>query len=232
MKTKLYVVLGILVIILSYSFRKNNIANTEKNYLPINKDLKITGSELFQKNCAACHGLQLQGNPPAFPSLVMVNQKLSKNQISELLITGRNVMPSFSHLSNSERVAIVGYLYGEFTETEIVTEVTSIENGKNLFLANCASCHELNKTNNSKLNTNPNGNWGMQPPNIEGINKVYNLNQFKQIVNLGPCYMPSFSLMEDNAKEDIYAYLSSFESSYQNSNYRTRRSSSCGMRMR
>ena len=227
MKTKLYVVLGILVIILSYGFRKNNLDNTEKDYLPISKDLKITGSQLFQKNCAACHGLHLQGNPPTFPSLENINNKLSKTQISELLITGRNIMPSFSHLSNSERVAIVGYLYGESTEAEIVTEVTPIENGKNLFLANCASCHESNKTNNSKFNTNPNGNWGMQPPNLEGINRVYNLSQFNQVLNIGPCYMPSFSTMSIKDKRDIYVYLNTLKSD--NQNYMNNWRRSCGM---
>jgi mono/diheme cytochrome c family protein len=223
MKTKLYVVLGILVIILSYGFRKNNIANTEKNYLPISKDLKITGNQLFQNNCAVCHGTDRKGNSPTFPSLVNIHQKLSKNQIGELLQTGRNIMPNFSHLSSSERNAIIGFLYGEPTESIISTEITSVEKGKNLFIANCVRCHQQDDSQVPRQ-------WGMKPPKLNGVSDWVNISQFKQILNMGTCYMPSFAAMEDKNKEDIYAYLSTLKSSYQNSNYGTRKG--CGMRMR
>tara|TARA_R110001583_G_scaffold13031_1_gene56899 strand:- start:1544 stop:2221 length:678 start_codon:yes stop_codon:yes gene_type:complete len=219
MKTKLYVVLGILVIILSYGFRKNNLDNIEKKNLPISKDIKITGKELFQNNCAVCHGTERQGNLPTFPSLVNIKQKLSKDQISELLNTGRNIMPNFSHLSNPERKAIVGFLYGESTDSAIVTEVSTIERGENLFVANCTQCHQQDDSQAPRQ-------WGMRPPVLNGISNRVNISQFKQILNMGPCYMPSFAAMDDKNKEDIYAYLSTLESSYQNTNYNTRRG--CG----
>ena len=45
----------------------------------------ITGAQLFQQNCAACHGTDLQGRPPMFPSLKEVKSRMTKEQIITLL---------------------------------------------------------------------------------------------------------------------------------------------------
>lgn len=217
-----------LVIVVGYGFKNNNAKITISDYQPIKKGVKITGSQLFQNNCAACHGANRQGNPPTFPSLVNIDQKLSKDQISGLLKTGRNLMPNFYHLSDSERKAIVGFLYGESTETDVITEVTSIQNGKNLFVANCTQCHQPDP---KKTLTAQQRGWGMTPPNLDGVSDWINVKQFKRILDKGPCYMPSFVSMADKDKENIYDYLSTLENNYQNSNYRNRMGGgcSCGM---
>ena len=74
--------------------------------------------------------------------------------------------------------------------------------------------------------------WGMKPPNLNGVSDWISAGQFKQILNIGPCYMPSFVAMEDKNKEDIYAYLSTLEGSYNNTNSRKRRGCGCRMGMR
>jgi mono/diheme cytochrome c family protein len=99
----------------------------------------------------------------------------------------------------------------------------------NLFVANCAQCHQPSPEN---ALTGQRRGWGMTPPNLNGVSDWINISQFKQILNMGPCYMPSFAAMEDKNKEDIYAYLSTLESSYNNSNYRMRRGCGCRMGMR
>ncbi len=232
MKSKLNVGFGVLIILaimLAFGFKKLETKISINDYEPIRKDVKITGSQLFQNNCAVCHGAERQGKPPTFPSLVDINQKLSKNQISELLKTGRNSMPGFSHLSESERNAIVAYIYGEDIESGIVTAVSPIENGKSLFIANCTECHQQDQKNS--FTTQQRG-WGMKPPNLNGVSDWISAGQFKQILNIGPCYMPSFVAMEDKNKEDIYAYLSTLEGSYNNTNSRKRRGCGCRMGMR
>lgn len=236
MKSKInfgFAVLLALLVVVGYAFKNSTVKITKSDYQPIKKDVKITGSQLFQNNCAACHGADRQGNPPTFPSLDNIDQKLNKSEISELLKTGRNVMPSFSHLSELERNAIVGFLYGEEMEAGIVTEVTHTENGKNLFVANCARCHQPDAKNSNIQGQNQmQMGMGMRPPVLNGVNKRVNISQFKQILNMGPCYMPSFAALEDKNKEDIYAYLSTLESSNLNSNYKMRRGCGCGMGMR
>ncbi len=77
---------------------------------------RITGAALFQQNCAACHGTDLQGRPPAFPSLKEVKSHMTKEQITTLLKTGRNNMPSFEFLTREEKNSI--YLWLKTLEKE------------------------------------------------------------------------------------------------------------------
>ncbi len=169
---------------------------------------QITGEQLYQKNCAACHGLERQGNPPAFPSLVSVNERLDKGQVKELLLTGRKAMPSFAHLSEQEREALAGFLFGEETNVEMLTEVTAEQNGQRLFVANCARCHKATPDDPQPPDQRQ---WGMQPIVLGGITSRYEPEDFKQILNTGPCYMPSFDFLDENDKADIYAWLGTIE---------------------
>jgi len=173
--------------------------------------IKVTGEELFKKNCSSCHGIDRQGNPPVFPSLMAISERLSKDQVNDLLKSGKNIMPSFLHLSDSERNAITGYLFGEKTETKMITEVTPVENGKNLFIANCSRCHMLTSDDPTPPDLH---DYGMTPAILGGISMKHDQETFKNILNAGPCYMPSFVSLSENDKEDIYNFLKTFEKNY------------------
>lgn len=170
----------------------------------------ISGEQLFRKNCAVCHGIDLNGRPPAFPSLKEVRKKMTKEQIVALLKTGRNAMPSFVHLSDAEREALAGFLYGEKTKSAVQTSLTPAEQGRNLFVANCSQCHKLKPTD-----PRPPGqrNMGMIPPVLGGITQVLDFPRFERILNMGPCYMPSFTYLSPKAKNQIYIYLQAYEDS-------------------
>ncbi len=73
----------------------------------------MTGAQLYTNNCANCHGSDRKGNPPAFPNLTEVGKKYSEKQIASLLKTGKGGMPSFRHLSETERASIVSFLNGK-----------------------------------------------------------------------------------------------------------------------
>ncbi|VAW29177.1 hypothetical protein MNBD_BACTEROID07-1254 [hydrothermal vent metagenome] len=168
----------------------------------------ITGAALFQKNCAVCHGADLSGNPPAFPSLKEVKTRMTRTQIADLLKTGRNNMPSFSYLSDAERQALVGFLYGENTESQVQTQLTPEEQGRNLFVANCARCHKAKPGDPL-----PPGQrrMGMRPPVLAGVTRYLDIPSFKAILNMGPCYMPSFSFLNQQEKSSIYFWLKTLE---------------------
>ena len=135
----------------------------------------ITGAALFQKNCAVCHGADLSGNPPAFPSLKEVKTRMTRTQIADLLKTGRNNMPSFSYLSDAERQALVGFLYGENTVSQVQTQLTPEEQGRNLFVANCARCHKAKPGDPL-----PPGQrrMGMRPPVLAGVTRYLDIPRF------------------------------------------------------
>jgi quinoprotein glucose dehydrogenase len=79
------------------------------------------GASLFNANCAACHGLGTQKSraektAQAYPDLTNVGQRLKAGQIHEILTTGRGRMPSFQHLANSDREALVRFLLKQDTK--------------------------------------------------------------------------------------------------------------------
>jgi quinoprotein glucose dehydrogenase len=73
-----------------------------------------SGQQLYSQICAACHGVNREGDPArAFPTLVAIGKKLKKPEIVQLLQTGRGVMPGFAFLSKEQREALADHLLGD-----------------------------------------------------------------------------------------------------------------------
>ena len=64
--------------------------------------------------CAMCHGADRLGTGEgAFPSLINVANKLSKNQVVDLLKTGKSQMPAFPNISAEDKANLVSFLFNE-----------------------------------------------------------------------------------------------------------------------
>jgi len=64
--------------------------------------------------CAMCHGADLLGTGEgAFPSLINVANRLSKNQVLDLLKTGKSQMPAFPNISVEDKANLVSFLFNE-----------------------------------------------------------------------------------------------------------------------
>ncbi len=70
------------------------------------------GASLYQDQCAACHGEDRKGSPPAFPALLELDGRLSAAQIDGIIRQGRGRMPGFPQISPADRAAITSYLLG------------------------------------------------------------------------------------------------------------------------
>jgi glucose dehydrogenase len=68
------------------------------------------GSQVYQSQCAMCHGPDRAGAPPAFPSLVDVFGHLSLQQVSDNVKKGNGRMPSFPNIDDTHLNALVDYL--------------------------------------------------------------------------------------------------------------------------
>lgn len=81
------------------------------------------GSLIYGTVCSACHGFESVNNPnaPSFASLKSVRERLNKQQVRDLLETGRNQMPSFAALSEIEKESVSSFLLGEQNSTVIPT---------------------------------------------------------------------------------------------------------------
>jgi quinoprotein glucose dehydrogenase len=83
------------------------------------------GSQAYRINCAVCHGTELQGDPAGtYPPLHNLSDKFSRQDILKLINLGKGVMPSFRHLGDEEKAALVAFL----TEKEDVAIKHTEEN--------------------------------------------------------------------------------------------------------
>jgi quinoprotein glucose dehydrogenase len=84
-----------------------NLTGFDKSGQPAN------GQQLFSQICAACHGVNRQGNKAQnVPSLVGVEKKLKREDVVRLLGTGRGVMPSFGFLSDRQKEVLADHVLG------------------------------------------------------------------------------------------------------------------------
>jgi quinoprotein glucose dehydrogenase len=73
-----------------------------------------SGQQLYNQICAACHGINREGDPArAFPTLAKIGEKLKKPEIVQLLETGRGTMPAFTFLNEEQREALAEHLLGD-----------------------------------------------------------------------------------------------------------------------
>lgn len=76
------------------------------------------GRSLYQKNCAACHGVDRAGHPPTFPSLIGVNTRLNNEQLVDLIHTGKQPMPGFPSITGQSLTDLLTYVSNGFTPSD------------------------------------------------------------------------------------------------------------------
>lgn len=68
------------------------------------------GRTVYLNNCAACHGMELQGSTGQFPSLDTIAKKMDSAAIAYQLMNGKGRMPSFKHLPSDQLRSVTEYL--------------------------------------------------------------------------------------------------------------------------
>ena len=85
---------------------------------------KGIGKNLYNKNCASCHGPDLRGNGTSFPSLLGLTKKYNANQIWNIVANGKNMMPAFRQIGGPDKDALLAFLQ-DLPEKEPVTAAAS-----------------------------------------------------------------------------------------------------------
>ncbi|SEP33510.1 PQQ-binding-like beta-propeller repeat protein [Mucilaginibacter sp. OK283] len=75
-----------------------------------NGSLAGNGQVVYNKNCIGCHGPQLKGNGSSYPSLVNIGEKYKEDQLSQIIASGRNMMPSFKQITPEDKKALLAFL--------------------------------------------------------------------------------------------------------------------------
>lgn len=109
-----------------------------------------TGAQLYDRNCAACHGSSGMGGigvPLALPSF---QASISDDYVRKTIMTGRpgRVMPAFSQLQPEEIDALVHFVRAWNKQPPVAFSSARIKgnpaHGKKLFDQNCIACHGEN----------------------------------------------------------------------------------------
>ena len=69
-----------------------------------------TGERIYHNQCSLCHGKDMTGSPPTYPSLVDVGKRLSAAQIEARISLGGGRMPSFPNLRDEHLRALIQFL--------------------------------------------------------------------------------------------------------------------------
>ncbi|HCW07121.1 MAG TPA: pyrrolo-quinoline quinone, partial [Cytophagales bacterium] len=67
------------------------------------------GERLYKINCLPCHGPERKGSGN-YPSIVEANKKYSTQTFTELISSGRRMMPAFKNFSKDESTAIASFI--------------------------------------------------------------------------------------------------------------------------
>lgn len=111
--------------------------------------VKGPGGDVYENNCAVCHGEHLEGNLPGFPPLVGIHRQLTDEQITDLVHHGKGRMPAFAKLSADEMSALLRFIDStQPAETAAASSAKPgrgrnglVQTGNGVFQQNCAFCH-------------------------------------------------------------------------------------------
>ena len=79
--------------------------------------IRVRGRAVYNKYCLTCHGPELKGSGPDYPSLLNLNKKYNEQQVRQIIQNGGNMMPSFKQIPESEKSALLTFLE-EFKENK------------------------------------------------------------------------------------------------------------------
>src|ERR1700722_7438841 len=148
------------------------------------------GAQVYQSQCAMCHGVDRAGAPPAFPSLVDVLSRLTVEKVTDNIQHGNGRMPSFPNLDDVHLKALIEYLgtpvaaadkeMGSKTPLGVAPEPSAADKaGAQVYADRCAICH------GDHLEGNP-----PSMPMLVGLGKRFNTAQLTDLIQKGKGAMP------------------------------------------
>jgi ubiquinol-cytochrome c reductase cytochrome c subunit len=205
-------VAGLLVAIATFGLTLPVVAQTEDGAddggdVPVDEaELYVRGGEVFQANCAACHGTRAEGGPG--PG-VLAGPRIDDTDIAywdltvrtgRMPITAPSVGIRDDLLTEEQREALAVYAAQRFDLPGEIVEVESgdASRGQEIYVRNCAACH------GAAAGGGISGANVTVPPltDLDGV-------AIHQGTRVGPFEMPAFdaAVLSDDDIADMVGYL-------------------------
>jgi glucose dehydrogenase len=172
--------------------------------LVLTKKAGSPGEEIYQRQCAVCHGVDRAGSPPTFPSLVDVEKRLTTQKVTDAVRQGVGRMPSFPNIDGQKLADLLEYLRSanagpskEMTATPAPpAAVGSDPAGAAVYAARCAICHGDHLE-------------GIPPsfPMLVGLGERLSASQTTDLIHKGKGRMPPMPDLQGEKTEALLRYL-------------------------
>ena len=167
----------------------------------------LKGQQIFQQTCATCHGLEAQGTAAA-PSLIGVGSAAVDFQVSTGRMPAKEISAEHSggprQLNQSQTRDVAEYIASLAggpaipTPAEVSTSGANAGLGQQLFIADCAQCHNFDGAGGALTD-------GKYAPALTNATPT----QIYEAMLTGPYAMPVFNntTITPAQKRDIIAYV-------------------------
>ena len=166
------------------------------------------GEQIYRSQCALCHGVELKGAPPTFPSLVAINQRFTPDEITNTIHRGTGRMPSFPNIADDHLSALLDYLRSgvdvstkrelnsNSDQQSISQAATSNAAGAQLYADRCAICHGDQRE-------------GIPPsfPALVGAGNRLSSSQVSDVVQKGKGRMPPMPDVQGSELDALLQFL-------------------------
>lgn len=191
-------------------------AAPQEEFAPATERLASDGRDIAEAQCASCHAVGPYGESPdpAAPHFRTILSRYHAEVLKEEMIVGIQVahpMPAFQ-FNPQGADALIAYLQSmqvtppQERRSEAAPVEADVEQGRRLAAINCATCHAIDATGESR--------HPMAPP-FRTLSRNYPLNSleeaFAEGILVGHPDMPEFRLTPDEI-EHLLAYLNSVQS--------------------
>jgi glucose dehydrogenase len=167
------------------------------------------GAQVYQNQCAMCHGLDRAGAPPSFPSLVGVLNRLTAQQVTDNVRKGNGRMPSFPNIDEARLAALIEFLRsGDSTElgaaankelksvSELEAQAPADKAGAGVYQDHCGICHGEHLEGNAP-----------SIPMLVGVGSRLSNTQIVDVVQNGKGTMPAMPDVQGPDLEALLRYL-------------------------
>ena len=165
------------------------------------------GKRTYRQQCAVCHGVDRGGSPPAFPSLVEVDKRLTAQKITDTIRQGTGRMPSFPNIDAAHLAALLDYLQNPGAAAskkemsaaptpDRAAQTSADAAGAAVYRARCAICHGDHQE-------------GIPPsfPMLIGLGNRLSIAQTSELIHNGKGRMPPMPDVQGAALDALLRYL-------------------------